>query len=320
MLREPPLQDFPPYLKMLSLIAIVICSFLVVLIIGIGLAMPFYGLGVVDKLSTSADTLDKEGIGLLKYFQIVNQVGVFILPTVIFVILTDTDFGGYLKLDRTPRKLSLLLGTVVIFITLPFINWLLDINGSLSLPESMHGIEQWMRNMEDDATKLTDAFLKTPTIGGFLLNLLMIALIAAIGEELIFRGILVRLFHEWTRNVHMAVILPALIFSALHLQFYGFIPRLVLGILLGYLFVWTGSLWVPVLVHFVNNAMAVILAFLDSRGLITVDIENIGASDNVVVIILSFIFTVVLMGWVYYTERGKPAILKSKSQRNEDLN
>jgi membrane protease YdiL (CAAX protease family) len=162
-----------------------------------------------------------------------------------------------------------------------------------------------MKAREEEAQQLTDAFLVTDRVGGFLFNLLMIAVVAAIGEELIFRGILVRLFKEWTNNVHVAVFLPALIFSALHLQFYGFLPRLVLGIFLGYLFVWTGSLRVPIIIHFLNNAFAVVLAFLDSRGILQIDVEQVGSSGNPWVILISLLLSLAVLINVFMHERRK---------------
>jgi membrane protease YdiL (CAAX protease family) len=161
-----------------------------------------------------------------------------------------------------------------------------------------------MRNSENTAQKLTDAFLAANTWGGLLINMVMVAVLAAVGEELIFRGILVRLFREWTGNVHLAVIIPALLFSALHLQFYGFFGRLVLGIILGYLLVWSGSLWVPITVHFLNNAMAVVVSFLDQRGLISTDLESFGSSQNIYIIIVSFILMIFTMSMIHLHEKG----------------
>jgi hypothetical protein len=184
------------------------------------------------------------------------------------------------------------------------------LNNDIHLPSFLSGVEKWMRESEDTAQKLTDIFLNTGSWGGLLLNLIMIAGLAAIGEELIFRGILVRLFRDWTRNVHLAVIIPAFLFSALHLQFYGFFGRLLLGIILGYLFVWSGSLWVPVVIHFLNNAMAVILAFMIQRGIINTDLESFGSSSNNYIIIGSAIMMVLVMLVIYYHEKGK---LKKKT-------
>ena len=102
----------------------------------------------------------------------------------------------------------------------------------------------------------------------------------AIGEEFFFRGVLQRLFSEWFRNAHVAIIVTAFIFSAIHFQFYGFIPRFLLGLFLGYMFYWSGTLWLPIIIHFINNGLAVLVAFLAARGLLNVDFETFGSSEN----------------------------------------
>lgn len=304
MFREPPFRNLPPYLKILVLIMVMIITFLLVLALGVAISIPFFGRSLFEGIASFSDYSDPQTVFALKYFQIVNQVGVFIAPAIIFVILTDDYYSRYLNLDSGIRRLSIIFGFILLLVSLPFINWLVQINSEIHLPSYLAGVETWMRNSEDNAQKLTDAFLATNQWGGFMVNLLMIAVLAAIGEELIFRGILVKLFREWTGNVHLAVIIPALIFSALHLQFYGFFGRLVLGVILGYLFVWSGSLWVPIAVHFLNNAMAVIVSFLDQRGVMSTNLETFGSSQNTMVIAGSFLLTLFSLSVIYLHEKG----------------
>lgn len=305
MLRQPPFQHFSPFLKILSLIMVMIITFFFFLALGAGFSILFSGRNLLDSLAGITDYTDPRTIVALKYFQIVNQVGVFIAPAFLFVILTDNQFMQYLGLDKGSRTYSYVLGFVLLVVSLPFVNWLVEINGQIHLPAALEGLERWMRNSEEDAKKLTDAFLSSGSWGGFLVNLLMIAVLAAVGEELIFRGILVRLFREWSGNVHLAVILPALLFSALHLQFYGFFGRFLLGVLLGYLFVWSRSLWLPVFVHFMNNAMAVVVSFLVQRGMVETDLESFGASGNNMVIFASAVLMVITMVMIYLHEGGR---------------
>lgn len=303
MFRQPPFRDFPPYLKLLSLTLLVLSIGLMVMAIGAGLAILIFGAGVLDAISQAANYTEPSTVVALKFFQIVNQFGVFILPALVFVLLTDNDIPGYLSLKGGWHRMAVFYGTVLIFVSLPLSHWLMELNGSVSFPESLAGVEQWMKGKEDEADRLTEAFLSTGSLGGFLFNLLMIAAVAAIGEELVFRGILVRLFREWTHNIHLAVIIPAFIFSALHLQFYGFLPRFLLGVFLGYLFVWTRSLRVPVLVHFLNNAFAVIIAWMDVRGWIRADFENVGASSSPWVIGSSLVVTALVLWVIHHHER-----------------
>lgn len=319
MFREPPFRQLKPYLKIMALIMVMIITFLIVLAFGVGFSVLVFGRGLMESLSSLTDYSDPQTVLALKYFQIVNQVGVFIAPAIIFVILTDNDFTGYLNLKREIRLLSVIFGFILLLVSMPFINWLVQINHDIHLPAYLAGIENWMRSSEDTAQKLTDAFLATNSWYGLMVNLLMVALLAAVGEELIFRGILVRLFREWTNNIHLAVIIPALLFSALHLQFYGFFARFALGLILGYLFIWSGSLWVPIAVHFLNNAMAVIVSFLDNRGLISTDLDSFGSSDNIIIITGSFLLTVFSLTVIYLHEKGyfkRWAKIKTLNQHN----
>jgi membrane protease YdiL (CAAX protease family) len=306
MLREPPFSTFQPYLKILALILVMIITFLVVLALGVGISLPFFGKGLITGPEAFADYTDPKTVAMLKYLQIVNQFGAFILPAIIFVILTDNNFRAYLKIQEGPRRFSLVLGCVLLVVSLPFVGWLLEVNNRIALPDFLSGVEDWMRRSEESAQQLTDAFLATSSWTGFLVNLFMIAVLAAVGEELIFRGLLQRLFQEWTRSTHLAVIISALIFSAFHLQFYGFFGRFVLGLILGYLFVWTNSLWVPIVVHFFNNAMAVVVSFLDSRGIINADLESFGTSSNYLVISGSFFLMVFTLIMIRYHENKIP--------------
>ena len=139
---------------------------------------------------------------------------------------------------------------------------------------------------------VTEIFLIMESPADLLLNLFVIGFIAALSEEVFFRGALQRVLIEWTGSVHKGVWIAAVIFSAIHLQFYGFFPRMVLGAMLGYMFVWSGSLWIPIFAHFINNAVGVLLNYYVQKGKIPEEIENIGsASGEVVVLIMSVVLT-----------------------------
>jgi membrane protease YdiL (CAAX protease family) len=148
------------------------------------------------------------------------------------------------------------------------------------LPEWLSGMERWMKNAEENAALLTEAFLKVETTQGLLFNLFMIALLPAIGEELLFRGVIQKIFTGWTRSHHWGIWITAILFSALHIQFYGFIPRMLLGVLFGYLLIWSGSIWLPVIAHFVNNGFAVMAIFLIDKNLLDPAVENIGGTPD----------------------------------------
>jgi membrane protease YdiL (CAAX protease family) len=166
-------------------------------------------------------------------------------------------------------------------------------------------MEDWMKGTEDEAAKLTDAFMKMPAFGGFIFNMVMIAVLPAIGEEFMFRGLLQRLLKEWLGNIHVAIFASAFLFSAMHMQFFGFFPRMFLGVMFGYLFYWSGSLWVPISAHFINNGSAVIFSYLGQHGILNGDYEDFGVTENVFFILLSGLAIIVLFFIVFRLRPSK---------------
>ncbi len=304
--KEPILYNASSPVKILSFLLIIFLSLLFTLIIGIAFGFIFFGGEMLEYVKGGLSFSDPAFLPMLRYLQIINTIGIFVFPPLIFVLLVSKRPAQYLAMRLTPAFISVATGVAVIIAILPFIHWLVGINEMMFLPEWLSGVEQWMKRSEAQAKELTDMFLGTTTASGLMINLLMIAVLPAIGEEFLFRGVLLRLFREWTKNPHYAVLISAFLFSALHLQFYGFLPRFVLGIILGYLFVWTRSIWVPVLVHFVNNGIAVVAAWYFARGDIEQDFESIGEVDQPLIIVASLVAVLVMMlGMRFYEHKKK---------------
>jgi hypothetical protein len=204
-----------------------------------------------------------------------------LLPAAIYLWLIAPGGEKQFGFNKPDFGLSVLLSVVLIVLAQPLIGWATEINSYLSLPESMNPIEDWMKNAEDQGAKITEAFLATTSTGGLLLNIFMIAILPAFAEELLFRGAVAGLLKNWSKNTHLAVMVSAFIFAAIHLQFYGFLPRFLLGVALGYLYFWSGSLWLPIAAHFANNFLSVSVEFLYRKGLIQTNAENFG-TDNAI--------------------------------------
>jgi membrane protease YdiL (CAAX protease family) len=149
------------------------------------------------------------------------------------------------------------------------------------------------------------AFTATKSLWGLMVNLLMIGVIAAVGEELIFRGVLQRLMIGMVKNVHLAVLITAILFSAFHFQFFSFLPRFVLGVVLGYLMYYGRSIWYPILAHFVNNAMGVIYYYFSSRGSADDMLEEIGTSTMIpmAAVISLTLFLFFALWWFFQMRR-----------------
>jgi membrane protease YdiL (CAAX protease family) len=295
----PLLKNKSFFEKLVVLIFLILVSMLVTMVFGLVLAIPFYGLDLFRNFDTLSDISNPTSIGFLKYFQIVNQIGIFILPVFAYAYLETRTIGANLLLNTKIDFKILAISTALILLSIPIVNTLVIWNEQMTLPDFLWRIEDWMRRSEDQTQQLTRIFLETNTVGGLLVNLIMIALLAALGEELLFRGAFLKMIYQRVKNVHVAVWISAFVFSAFHLQFYGFVPRLALGLLFGYLFVWSGSLWIPIVLHFIFNGISVIAAFLYQHGIIDVNAEALGTTQNNLILILSGIASFVLFGLIY---------------------
>jgi hypothetical protein len=252
---------------------------------------------------------------MLKYFQVVQSIGLFIVPPIILGWLFKGNIIKYLNLHKNVNGASILLVTLLIIFALPLINFIGEWNTQMNFPEWLSGVERWMKNAEENAAELTEVFLKVETTGGLLFNLFMIALLPAIGEELLFRGVIQRIFTKMMQNHHWGIWISAILFSALHMQFYGFVPRMLLGVLFGYLLVWSGSMWLPIIAHFINNGFAVIAIYLVDKNIVNPKVESIGSSPDEYLAIGFSLVAVVLIMWLIKKENRKNAFGSLQSNK-----
>ena len=259
--------------------------FLIIFLIGTLIGAAASKLFVID-----GDTGMKIGQGVASIFM-------FVVPPILYYYITRKE-------NRTQalglRRLSspwwlIIVAVALMIVSIPITTTLTTWNEGMHLGGAFSSIEKWMKELEETAQALTDKMTNVDTIGGLLLNLLVIALIPAVGEEMTFRGVIQQSLMR-RMNPHIAIILSAAIFSFFHFQFFGFFPRLFLGILLGYMFYITGSLWTSILMHFVNNGAAVTLYYLGNIGVIE-DAEHWGETQNVWIIVASTVMTLGLIIW-----------------------
>jgi membrane protease YdiL (CAAX protease family) len=293
--KQPILESLTPLTRLLFAILLIISSFAVTFFLGMVLASPLFGVGMKDILSALSDFENPVTLKLLKYFQVIQSFGLFIFPSLLAGYFFERSSKRYLCLDKPSKWQIYLLTLLLMLASLPLINWMVSVNDMMKLPEFLRGLEEWMKSTEKEATKLTEAFMQMPTVGSFLFNMLMIAILPAIGEEFMFRGLIQRLLKDWLGNIHLAIFISALLFSAMHMQFYGFFPRMVLGIMFGYMFYWTGSLWIPIFAHFIQNGLVVTVTYLGQQGIIGGDYENFGSTDNFLVILVSLLISAIIL-------------------------
>ena len=237
----------------------------------------------------------------LKWVQFFQSTAMFLLPPLCVAYLWSQEPMKWLKVSEFQSFKFSGIAILLMLVALPAINLLSYWNQQMSLPAFLEPLEQWMKTSEESAKVLTEQFMQATTFGGLIINMLLMAVLPAIGEELTFRGVLQRLLtpritssSPYRQTPHIAIWCSALLFSAIHLQFYGFVPRMLMGALFGYMLVWTGSLWIPILMHFTNNAMAVLLYFVSLRaGWDMEKMDAIGTNDTLWLGVVSMVITIV---------------------------
>ena len=215
--------------------------------------------------------------GMMRMMQLISAIGTFLFPALAVAWLCSPDPEAYLCIKRKTDTKILLLVLASMILMSPTITLTALLNKQMVLPSFMAPVEAWMQTQEALAEQLTNTLLAGDGLLTFLSNLVVMALMAGITEEFLFRGALQRIIGQWTANHHLVIWSAAILFSAFHLQFYGFLPRMLLGAYFGYLLYWSRNIWIPVFAHFANNAFAVI-GMSDNRlkenEFITGDISN----------------------------------------------
>ena len=271
------LSASPPLVQLIVLIAAGIVSMGLLLgVYMLGLSVAGVDLSFVSNLGRISDPFGLEATSL-KVLQIIQAIGLFVVPYLI-----------YRQLDPSPRYSlrppssqwkSLLVFALVMVAALPVINFLAEWNAQLQLPEGLASIQDWIAAREKDVEALLEVFLVMESPWHLVMNVLLIALIPAISEEVFFRGSVQPLLLKMVKNHHLAIWLTAFLFSFFHMQFLGFVPRMILGAVFGYAAHWSGSLIFPVVAHFINNALAVTISYLIGKAYISDNLETIGGGE-----------------------------------------
>ena len=285
---------------------VTLAAFLLVFSAIVGDIVAFYVFG--------KDAMVRMDAPVVQLLQTFLAVGLFLLPPVLMTWLCcDGRLGDNLMVSRRPRLLQLLVCVAAIVAASPLVTWLEDVNLQMSLPESMSSIETWMREREASAAKVVEKLTASPDPWNFAANLFVLAFLPGLCEEIFFRvGVQTRLFDDKTRiRGYWAVALTAVLFSAFHLQFFGFLPRLALGVVLGIFLLLTGNVWYSVSAHFVNNMVVVTSAYLTARGVEMVQPQWIGTWWAA---LISALATAGLVAVLYKLEKKSKNALKFRDK------
>lgn len=252
------------FLRLVVLVTFIIVG-LILTTIGTAAVMLMSGLSMEDVMNLQKTGTGSLGPGLIRILLCLQHIFTFILPGLVFGILFyKKEWLHGLRLSKEPGWLLALLGIFFLAAAYPLVNLSFMVNNTIDLP-------QWALNFESEAEETMKLILQMDTVWIFIANLVIIAILPGIGEELIFRGVLQKQLGFLFNNKVIAIWVAAFIFSAIHLQFEGFLPRFVLGLVLGYLYYWTGNLWITMIAHAFNNGIQIILIYMTGMDISQVD-------------------------------------------------
>ena len=293
-------HNTPAWYRFILAVLVIFTFSLLFFVFAVLIGIPLFHLSGADVRNIFLTGIQAQNISFLKYLQVIQSVGTFFLPALFLAWLFTGNSYAYLRINTPVKFYSFVLVSFSILFAIPIINFTGYLNSLISLPDSMVGIEDKIRELENEASELMKSFLNVHSTGGYLVNLMVVAILPAICEEFLFRGVFQRLFIEWTRNKHIGIIVAAVIFSFFHLQFLGFIPRFLLGVYFGYLLIWSNTLWLPIAAHFINNAFAVTFYHFANQTPGFSWIDEIGGTDENMLYLFSGIFIFIVTVLLIY--------------------
>ncbi|MFM7671507.1 MAG: lysostaphin resistance A-like protein [Bacteroidota bacterium] len=278
-----------PINQLIVLVGISVCSFFVIALAGTALLQALTGISADALANLSAEQLTKPSmLTFLRGMQLVQFVGLFLVPSWICARLFSQEPNRFLGIQAPNLRPFWFWAILIMLISLPFIQFVGELNQRIVFPGEL---KEWMDSSEKSAAETIKAMLTMNTPADLLLNIVFVALLAGVGEELLFRGMIQRLltrkYGRWA-----GIVVAAILFSAMHLQFYGFFPRFLLGIVLGILFAYSGSLWVAIVAHFFYDAMLITAAYLNP------DLMNAESVIPMEQMILPALISLLLSVWV----------------------
>jgi len=261
------IEDKPPVVRLILSLLFTVVTGTIIFWLFIFCGTLIFGVSASEMLVIPEQGAGSGQTAILRYVVISQQIGLFLAPSVILAILFQKRNDSFLMMDHSPGLINVICIVSLFIFIIPVVAWTGAVNSQMVLPERLSWIEDIMREKEERANVITGSLLGSDGIRAMVINLLTLALLPAFAEELLFRGVFQQLLIKVFRSDHAGIWFTAILFSAVHFQFYTFLPRMLLGLLFGYLFLWTGSLWSAIIPHFINNAVPVfIISFMAKNG------------------------------------------------------
>lgn len=282
------------FTQFLILMGIFVACFIAGQLLSAGLLYLSYGLDVADMSTLMKKHKD---LNAFRYAQMLATVFSFLAPAIIFSKQKQKNWLQYNRADKSFNLVLIALIPLLIISFYPLINVSFFLNKSL-------GISNWFQGMQGDYKEIVLALTAGTSVSTLILNLITVAVLPAICEEWFFRGTMQRFFSE-KMNIHLAIFLSSIAFSLIHLEFSGFLPRIFLGMLLGYIYYYSGSLWASIFAHLINNGAQVVAIYLSNKGLYTVNMDNPDFPTYRELLIFTPLFIALFFGMIYLSKQKR---------------
>ena len=306
-MNENLVSDRPPLISILRILSLVLAGFVFIgPVFGILAATLIYDGDFLSAISDPAGHPDIRN-GILLSQGIAATIGLILLPWYYLKVSEHRGIRDFFKSDLAwPLVIiSIMVASMGLALAIsPVVEW----NATVEFPDWMSGFGNWAKNTESLAEAMIKAITQDLTPLAFVFVFIVVAILPAIGEELVFRGLIQTEFQRAVRNPHVAIWLTSILFSAFHLQFFGFVPRALIGAFLGYLYYWSGNLWIPILAHFFNNGLQIVGLYLFQKGVLSFDVEST-ESAPLPVVITAIVLTLLLLVYIknYFHSRSTPS-------------
>jgi membrane protease YdiL (CAAX protease family) len=305
------LKSKPVFIQILLFVGMAMGLLMIFSLIGMSILSGITGISAFDVANIAVWKANPKMIIYVRGMLVLQFLGLFLIPSLLFAYFSDPKPLQYVGLKKPVKPIYWVLGIASLIVAIP----LVEFTGLLNRQINFGSLQHWVQSMEDEAMQQIKFMLGKKEVSELIMNIIFISLFAGIGEELFFRGVLQRLFIKATKNPWAGIIITAFFFSAMHLQFFGFIPRFLMGILLGAVYWYSGSLIVTMAAHFFYDALIIVLAYFNPEMLE----NNETTMFNGSALIITTIVSAVLTGLLIWIMKKNSAVTYNEVYRNDDI-
>jgi len=294
------LKDKPAWIQLMIFGGITFVVGLLTSFIGFAIVSHLNHLSIQELSSLKQDDYGRpEFAGIVKGLLIVQFFGFFLLPSIVFSYFADPKPLKFAGLKKPDRSDSFVLAVIIISFSYLMVGWMSALNQKIVQNLFGKAAQDWIEKGESEVNAMLQNILSMHNVKDLFVSVILVGVLAAVGEELFFRGMLQRIFIQIFKNPWLGILVTAAIFSAIHGQFLGFIPRWILGIILGALYWYSGSLWISMLGHFIFNTIPLVLIYFKM-----VDVTDQKAGHDTPLSVLGVIALVIVIALLNYIRKN----------------